>query len=141
LNEENSKLMSGVGSHGLRASLRLAREMSTDEIRNRLEEIIMRIARLASGDGERAIGHIKAFVRMGDGHLKISVVDLDLGTETIDSLEEGATAGSINLMAAIFGLDDDEIEEIMELELGRSRDIEFSIEHHDHEQRREKEVD
>ena len=87
------------------------------------------------GRGRTLIGHVKAFVSVPGGSLQINMVDLDLGPEEDDRLPEGTIVkGEIRFMAAVVGLTDKELEQIVEssLEPLDSR-LDMDILEHKHE--------
>jgi len=134
---EDSKKMSGFGSHGVRAEILLDRPLSGAEFRQLVEETIMQIAREISDCGTEPIGHIKAFFRTDAGHLRASLTDLDLGVEADDTLDGQVTGGTMTLFASAFGKSDEEIEEIIEEVLRANNKMSCSIEEHEHHEHEE----
>jgi hypothetical protein len=82
------------------------------------------------------IGHVKAFARVDEGFVRFNIVDSELGIDVGDEIKSNhVTGGTIKVMAAVVGVDDQHVEEIIEKrieDLRKVMDIEVA-EHEDHD--------
>ncbi len=131
---EDTKEEAHAGSFGLKL-----RFTSSGIERAELADLIVEAVRstgVSIGNKRKfLIGHVKAFTSVPGGSLQVNLVDLDLGPEKDDRLPEGAiTNGEVRFMAAVVGLSDHELEEILEgaLEPLEER-LELDIKEHKHE--------
>jgi hypothetical protein len=132
---EDSKEMANAGSHGMKVELTARTPMTTRAFSELTGKMILQLSQRIQEKEDALIGHVKLFVRTDHGFLKMSVVDLDLGVETVDALGKGKVSkGTMNLMAAVIGVDDEELEELMEHELEVFDDqMDYVITSHCHE--------
>ncbi|QLH74501.1 MAG: hypothetical protein HPY73_02900 [Methanomassiliicoccales archaeon] len=122
---EDSKKLAGAGSTGVELHLEKAR-VPSEIFKEALDRFIMSWAKDLEGRGA-LIGHVKMIAEVDLGYYKLSVVDVGLGVEKDDGLEDGnVTKGRVRIMAAVLNLDDEEVERSLEKALeGLSRDVHF----------------
>ncbi|MDW5562158.1 MAG: hypothetical protein SA339_02945 [Methanomassiliicoccus sp.] len=139
MSEENSKELADAGSFGLKAGFHAHPAISSKEFVALMERLLKDVGTRVTEEKGLMMGHIKTFVSTGQGTLKVNLIDMDIGPETVDRLS-GPTVdkGEIKFMAALVGLDDHEVEEIMEdcLEILEDR-LELEIEEHEHDHEHE----
>lgn len=134
---ENSKEMADAGSFGLKAGFHARRPIPTGEFVSLIEGLLRGVGSKAVEARGFLLGHIKAFVTAEHGTLKVNLIDMDIGPETVDRLASPTVErGEIKFMAALIGLGDHDIGEIMEgsLEmLGERMELDIEEHGHDHE--------
>lgn len=132
---EDSKELADAGSFGMKADFHAHPAIASKELVALMEALLKDVGAKVTEEKGMLIGHIKAFVTTPQGTLKVNLIDMDLGTETVDRLSAPMVEkGEIKFMAALIGLNDHEVEELMEhsLEMLEER-LELEIEEHEHE--------
>jgi hypothetical protein len=110
---EDSKELADAGSFGMEIHFH-DNHCKRASFVNNLAGMIMNIAQELEGQGGM-IGHVKLIAQTEGGFVKMSVVDIRLGVETVDELkEEKNKKGTIKLMAVVLGLKDETVEETVE---------------------------
>lgn len=135
MSEENSKELADAGSFGMQFRFRAHGCMDVDRFIGLVEGALTEVGKRATKKRNMLIGHIKAFVSTEHGTLQVNLVDLKLGPDTVNRITTPTVhEGEMKFMAALVGISDHDLEEIMEgslEELGENLDLE--IEEHDHE--------
>ena len=110
---EDSKELAHAGSFGMEVHFHDNHCKRSSFIKV-LQGMILDIAEQLEAKGGM-IGHIKLIAQTEAGFVKMSVVDIRLGVETVDELKGDASEmGSIKLMAVVLGLEDGTVEETVE---------------------------
>ncbi|WP_019176362.1 hypothetical protein [Methanomassiliicoccus luminyensis] len=135
MNEENSKEMADAGSFGMKFRFHAHGSMDVDRFIGLVEGTLTEVGKRVVGKRRALIGHVKAFITTEHGTLKVNLIDMKLGPETVNRITSPTVhEGEMKFMAALVGISDHDLEEIMEAsleELGKSLHLE--IEEHDHE--------
>ncbi|HSV41966.1 MAG TPA: hypothetical protein VLH13_00975 [Methanomassiliicoccales archaeon] len=120
---EDTKLMSGAGSTGMELHLEPG-EVQISVLRNGLSDFISAFAATLERQGA-LIGHVKLIAETDSGFIKMSVVDTELGVETIEETRGSiAHKGRVRVMAAVLNLTDLEVRQYPEESLeGLSRKV------------------
>lgn len=132
---EDSKELADAGSFGLRADFHAHPAIPSKELVTLMETLLRDVGTKVMEERGMMLGHIKAFVTTEQGTLKVNLIDMDIGPETVDRLTSPTVhRGEIKFMAALIGLDDHDVEDIMEdsIEMLEER-LELEIEEHEHE--------
>lgn len=132
---EDSKELADAGSFGLRADFHAHPAIPSKELVTLMETLLRDVGTKVMEERGMMLGHIKAFVTTEQGTLKVNLIDMDIGPETVDRLTSPTVhKGEIKFMAALIGLDDHDVEDIMEdsIEMLEER-LELEIEEHEHE--------
>jgi pheromone shutdown protein TraB len=137
---ENSKELADAGSFGLKAVFHAHPAIPSKELVSLMETLLRTVGTKVVEERGMMLGHIKAFVTTERGTLKVNLIDMDIGIETVDRLTSPTVdRGEIKFMAALVGLDDHDVEDIMEDSLEILEDrlelemAEHEHDHHDHE--------
>jgi hypothetical protein len=132
---EDSKEEADAGSFGALIHFSPNGDLTTHQFVNIMEDALTQMAQKVMKKKGHLIGHIKAFVTLPNGTLKLNIIDLELGVETTNRINGDAVEeGEIKVMAAIVGLPDEDVEEIIEESLRPlSQFMEMEIEEHKHE--------
>lgn len=132
---EDSKELADAGSFGLKADFHAHPAIPSKELVALMEKLLKDVGTKVMEEKGMMIGHIKTFVTTPQGTLKVNLIDMDIGPETVDRLSAPTVEkGEIKFMAALVGLDDHEVEEIMEYSLEVLEDrLELEIEEHEHD--------
>lgn len=132
---ENSKELADAGTFGLKADFHAHPAISPPELIGLMEGMLKSVGQKVMEAKGFLLGHIKAFVTTPRGTLKVNLIDIDLGPEVLDRLgPDSIDSGEIKFMAALVGLEDEDVEEIMEdsLEILDGR-LELEMEEHNHD--------
>ncbi len=135
MSEEDSKELADAGTFGLKADFHAHPAIPSKELVTLMESMLRDVGEKVTKEHGMMLGHIKAFVTTAQGTLKVNLIDMDLGPETVDRLSAPMVEkGEIKFMAALVGLDDHDVEEIMErsLEMLEER-LELELEEHEHD--------
>jgi hypothetical protein len=135
MSDEDSKELADAGTFGLKAEFHAHPAIASKDLIALMEKLLVDVGTKVVEERGMMLGHIKAFVSTGRGTLKINLIDMDIGPETLDRLSSPTVEkGEIKFMAALVGLDDHEVEEIMEDSLDVLEDrLELEIEEHEHD--------
>ncbi len=135
MSDENSKELADAGTFGLKADFHAHPAIASKDLVALMERLLKDVGTRVVEEKGMLLGHIKAFVTTDRGTLKINLIDMDLGPETLDRLSSPTVErGEIKFMAALVGLEDHEVEDIMEDSLGILENrMELEIEVHEHE--------
>jgi len=131
---ESSKDMAKAGSFGLKLRFRAPRGIYSGD----LAALVVEAVRSMGSEVERRralIGHIKVYLTVPGGSLKVNLVDVGLGPEKEDALPPGTVdQGEIRFMAALVGVTDHEVEHLIEESLEPLQEkLEVDILEHKHE--------
>gem|GEM_PF-845438 len=132
---EDSKELADAGSFGLKADFHAHPAIPSKELVALMEALIRDVGTKVTEQRGMLLGHIKAFLTTEQGTLKVNLIDMDIGPETVDRLASAAVdKGEIKFMAALVGLDDHDVEEIMEdsIQVLEER-LDLDIEEHEHD--------
>ncbi|MBI0583338.1 MAG: hypothetical protein ISF22_03820 [Methanomassiliicoccus sp.] len=131
---DDSKELADAGTFGLRAEFHAHPAVGKEEMASLVEGLLMAVGKRVTEEKGMLLGHVKAFVTAPDGTLKVNLIDMDLGTDTLNRLSSPVEKGELKFMAALVGLDDEEVEDIMEdcLEALEDR-LGLEIEEHEHD--------
>jgi uncharacterized protein YwlG (UPF0340 family) len=134
--EEDTKGLAEAGTFGIEIAFK-ANNMKKEEFVSELSQFIMSIAKDVEARKGGLVGHVKAFARVDDGFVRLNMIDIELGIDIGDEIRSThVTGGTIKVMAAVVGVDDQHVEEIIEnriVDLGKIIDIEVAgHEDHDH---------
>ncbi len=134
MNEENTKAAAHAGSYGMKL-LFTSPGIDGGELADLIIGAVRSIGDEIGRRRKMLIGHVKVFISVPGGSLQVNMVDLDLGPEKNDRLPaDKITEGEIRLMAAVVGLDDATLEQIIQNGLGPLRHkLEMDIMAHMHE--------
>jgi hypothetical protein len=135
MSDEDSKSLAEAGTFGVEITFK-ADSMDKDMFIDELGKFLMSIAKDVESRKGGLVGHVKAFARVDDGFVRLNIVDSELGLDVGDEIKsKQVTGGTIKVMAAVVGVDDHRIEEIIENrieDLGKVMDIEVA-KHEDHD--------
>jgi hypothetical protein len=131
---EDSKGLAEAGTFGVEIAFKA--DMAKDKFIQELGRLLMSIAKDVESRKGGLVGHVKAFARVDDGFVRLNIVDSELGLDVGDEIKsKHVTGGTIKVMAAVVGVDDHHVEEIIENrieDLRKVMDIEVA-EHEDHD--------
>jgi hypothetical protein len=132
--EEDSRVMSGVGSYSIEVDLNPRPPMSPEDFSSLIGRLMVNIAEKISEGEETIIGHIKMFVKTPNGTVRANIIDLDLGVDMFNDLgRKEVLDATMYLMAAGYGLNDSEVKEIVLSSLGIFDPyMEWHVEKHHH---------
>jgi hypothetical protein len=135
MSDENSKELADAGTFGLKADFHAHPAIASKDLVALMEKLLKDVGTKVVEEKGMMLGHIKAFVTADRGTLKVNLIDMDLGPETLDRLSSPTVEkGELKFMAALVGLEDHEVEEIMEDSLDILEDrLELEIEEHEHD--------
>ena len=132
---DDSKSLAEAGTFGVEIAFK-ANNMSKDKFIGELGKFLMSVAKDVESRKGGLVGHVKAFARVDDGFVRLNIVDSELGLDVGDEIKsKHVTGGTIKVMAAVVGVDDHHVEEIIENrieDLRKVMDIEVA-EHEDHD--------
>ncbi len=135
MNDDDSKSLAEAGTFGVEIAFR-AEKMRKDKFVEELGLFLMSIAKDVESRKGGLVGHVKAFARVDDGFVRLNIVDSELGLDIGDEIRsKHITGGTIKVMAAVVGVDDHHVEEIIENrieDLRKVMHIEIA-EHEDHD--------
>ena len=132
---EDTKSLAEAGTFGVEIAFKA--DLAKDQFVHELGQFLMSIAKDVESRKGGLVVHVKAFARVDDGFVRLNIVDSELGLDVGDEIKsERVTGGSIKVMAAVVGVDDHHVEEIIENrieDLRKVMDIEVAAhEDHDH---------
>jgi hypothetical protein len=133
MQDEDTKEMAEAGSFGLRIEFEARRDLRASELTKLIGDYVIavvdRVANLRP-----FIGHAKAFIKTPIGHIQVNLVDSELGTEIVQTIDSGPiTSGTANFMAVAVGVKDAEIEKAMRQALEPvALKLKITILEHDH---------
>ena len=132
---DDSKSMAEAGTFGVEITFK-ANNMGKDKFIGELGTFLMSIAKDVESRKGGLVGHVKAFARVDDGFVRLNIVDSELGLDVGDEIKsKHVTGGTIKVMAAVVGVDDHHVEEIIEnriKDLSKVMEIEVA-EHEEHD--------
>ena len=130
-----SKELADAGSFGLMFDFHAPTAVPADKFILVLEDMLEEVGERVMEQRGSLLGHIKAFVTTPHGTLKVNLIDLELGPDTLNRLSSPSVSeGHVKIMAALVGLTDHEVEEMMEESLEPLHELlEFEVEEHEHE--------
>jgi hypothetical protein len=135
VSDDDSKSLAEAGTFGAEISFK-ADNMQKDKFVRELGHFLMSIAKDVEMKKGALIGHVKAFARVDDGFVRLNIVDSELGIDIGDEIRsKHVNGGTIKVMAAVVGVDDHHVEEIIEKrieDLRKVMDIDVA-EHEDHD--------
>jgi hypothetical protein len=136
VNDDDSKSLAEAGTFGAEMTFK-TNNMTKDRFVKELGHFLMSVAKDVESRKGGLIGHVKAFARVDDGFVRFNIVDSELGIDIGDEIKsKHVTGGTIKVMAAVVGVDDHHVEEIIEKrieDLKKVMDIEVAEhEGHDH---------
>jgi hypothetical protein len=135
VNDDDSKSLAEAGTFGTEMTF-TTNNMTKDKFVKELSHFLMSVAKDVESRKGGLIGHVKAFARVDDGFVRFNIVDSELGIDIGDEIKsKHITGGTIKVMAAVVGVDDHHVEEIIEKrieDLRKVMDIEVA-EHEDHD--------
>lgn len=136
---EDSKEAADAGSFGMKVHFHSHDGMETGKFVSLVEDALTDVGKKVMEEHGSLIGHIKAFVTTDHGTLKVNLIDLELGPESLNRIQSPTVReGEMNFMAALVGLSDHRVEEIMEGSLEvLEGPLELDIEEHEHEHEHE----
>jgi hypothetical protein len=134
VNDDDSKSLAEAGTFGV--EMTFTADMKKDRFVKEMGSFLMSVAKDVESRKGGLIGHVKAFARVDDGFVRFNIVDSELGIDIGDEIKsEHVTGGTIKVMAAVVGVDDHHVEEIIEKrieDLRKVMDIDVE-EHEDHD--------
>jgi uncharacterized protein YwlG (UPF0340 family) len=135
MTDDDSKSLAEAGTFGAEIAFK-ADNLRKDVFVNELSGFLMSIAKDIEAQKGGLIGHVKAFARVDDGFVRLNMIDIELGIDIGDEIKsKHVTNGTIKVMAAVIGVDDHHVEEIIENrieDLRKFLDIDV-VEHEDHD--------
>jgi uncharacterized protein YwlG (UPF0340 family) len=135
VNDDDSKSLAEAGTFGVEIAFK-AENMKKERFIEELSQFLMSIAKDVESRKGGLIGHVKAFARVDEGFIRFNIVDSELGIDIGDEIKsKHVTGGTIKVMAAVVGVDDHHVEEIIEKrieDLRKAMDIDVA-EHEDHD--------
>jgi hypothetical protein len=130
--DEDSKSLAEAGTFGAEMTF-TADHMKKDVFVKEVGQFLMSVAKDVESRKGGLIGHVKAFARVDDGFVRFNIVDSELGIDIGDEIKsDRITGGTIKVMAAVVGVDDHHVEEIIEKRIGDLRKV-MAIEVAEHE--------
>lgn len=132
---EDSKELADAGSFGMKVDFHAVDAIPTEKFVSMMEDVLTEVGKKVMEQHGSLLGHIKAFVTTPGGTLKVNLIDMELGPESLNRISSQSIAeGEIKFMAALVGLSDHDVEEIMEESLeALEGPLELEIEEHEHE--------
>jgi hypothetical protein len=132
---EDTKELAAAGSFGLLVHFSSPEGISRARFIQLTKDLLIDVGRAVVRERGFLIGHIKAFATTPQGTVQLNLIDPALGVDITDRLgDEGVRSGELKFMAAVVGLTDARLEEIMEESLERLRDLlQIDVEEHEHE--------
>jgi hypothetical protein len=132
---EDSKELADAGSFGLKLDFHSHEGVPTDRFISMIEGVLTDVGRKVTESHGSLLGHIKAFVTTPHGTLKVNLIDLELGPESLNRISSPTVdEGEMKFMAALIGLSDHDVQEFMEESLETlNGPLDFEIEEHEHE--------
>ena len=132
---EDSKELADAGSFGAKIHFHARQPLSADRFASLIEETLTEVGKRVMAQKGSLLGHIKAFVTTPGGTLKTNLIDLELGPESLNRItSKTVDEGEMKFMAALVGLTDHDVEEMMEESLEVLKGpLELEIEEHEHE--------
>ena len=136
---EDSKELADAGSFGLKLDFHSHEEIPTERFASMIEDVLTEVGKRVMEEHGSLLGHIKAFITTPHGTLKVNLIDLELGPDSLNRISSKVVSeGEMKFMAALIGLSDHTVEEIMEESLEALRGpLDFEIEEHEHEHENE----
>ncbi len=135
MNDDDSKSLAEAGTFGVEIAF-TAEHMEKGRFIEELSRFLMSIAKDVESRKGGLIGHVKAFAKVDEGFVRFNIVDSELGIDIGDEIKSThVTGGTIKVMAAVVGVDDHHVEEIIEKrieDLRKVMDIDVA-EHEDHD--------
>jgi uncharacterized protein YwlG (UPF0340 family) len=135
VNDDDSKSLAEAGTFGVEIAF-TTDNMNKETFVKELSQFLMSIAKDVESRKGGLIGHVKAFARVDEGFIRFNIVDSELGIDIGDEIKsKHVTGGTIKVMAAVVGVDDHHVEEIIERrieDLRKVMGIEVA-EHEDHD--------
>jgi hypothetical protein len=135
VSDDDSKSLAEAGTFGAEMTF-TTNNMSKDRFVKEIGHFLMSVAKDVESRKGGLIGHVKAFARVDDGFVRFNIVDSELGIDIGDEIKsKHVTGGTIKVMAAVVGVDDHHVEEIIEKrieDLRKVMDIDVA-EHEDHD--------
>ncbi len=86
---DDTKEEADAGSFGMLVVIRSGTGLPTSKFVGLMEDVLLKVAERVVEEERHLMGHIKAFVTTPEGTLKLNIVDLDLGVETMNRLQGG----------------------------------------------------
>jgi hypothetical protein len=132
---ENSKELADAGSFGMKVDFHSHEEIPTERFVSMIEDVLTEVGKRVMEEHGSLLGHIKAFITTPHGTLKVNLIDLELGPDSMNRISSSSVnEGEMKFMAALIGLSDHTVEEIMEESLEALRGpLDLEIEEHEHE--------
>ena len=113
MNDDDSKSLAEAGTFGVEMAFKTD-HMQKDKFVKELGHFLMTIAKDVESRKGGLIGHVKAFARVDDGFVRLNIVDSELGIDIGDEIKSThVTGGTIKVMAAVVGVVDHHVEEII----------------------------
>lgn len=139
MSEDDSKELADAGSFGLKFDFHADQEIPTDSFIRMIENVLTEVGEKVIAERGSLLGHIKAFITTPHGTLKVNLIDKELGPESLSRISSPVVnKGEMKFMAALVGLSDHEVEEMMEDSLESIRDsLDFDLGEHEHEHHHE----
>ena len=132
---EDSKELADAGSFGMKFHFHAHEALPTVKFVSLVEDALTEVGKKVMEQKGSLLGHIKAFVTTPQGTLKSNLIDLELGPESLNRITSAeVNEGEMKFMAALVGLTDHDVEEMMEESLEVLKGpLELEIEEHEHE--------
>ncbi len=136
---EDSKELADAGSFGLKLDFHSHEDIPTERFVSMIEDVLTEVGKRVMEERGSLLGHIKAFITTPHGTLKVNLIDLELGPDSLNRISSSAVSeGEMKFMAALIGLSDHAVEEIMEESLESLKGpLDLEIEEHEHEHEHE----
>ena len=132
---EDSKELADAGSFGMKVDFHSHEGIPTERFVAMIEDVLTDVGKKVMEEHGILFGHIKAFITTPSGTLKVNLIDLELGAESLNRITSPTvTEGEMKFMAALVGLSDHDVEEMMEESLeALEGPLEVEIEEHEHD--------
>jgi hypothetical protein len=132
---EDSKELADAGSFGLKIDFHSREGIPTEKFIAMIEDVLTDVGKKVVEEHGNLFGHIKAFITTPSGTLKVNLIDLELGAESMNRITSPTvTAGEMKFMAALVGFSDHDVEEMMEVSLEALKGpLKIEIEEHEHD--------
>jgi hypothetical protein len=132
---EDSKELADAGSFGLKFDFHSHDGVPTEKFVKLVEELLNEVGKKVMAEHGSLLGHIKAFITTPHGTLKVNLIDVQLGPESLNRISSPIVKkGEMKFMAALVGLSDHDVEEMMEDSLDVLKgSLHFEIEEHEHD--------
>jgi hypothetical protein len=136
---EDSKELADAGSFGMKVDFHSHEDIPTERFVAMIEDVLTEVGKRVMKEHGSLLGHIKAFITTPHGTLKVNLIDLELGPDSLNRISSNSVnEGEIKFMAALIGLSDHEVEDIMEESLeALNGPLDLEIEEHVHEHEHE----